>query len=246
MKNNNLFNYKQVMMGASLVLIVGFFSCNNSGSTTSSTDLDSNGTKDNSMSTSTDNASGQGTHMNDGAGVGVNNNSNGSGNIGSNNNGSGATTSTDNSSNNSMSSDTSFMLKAAEISMEEIKLGKLAQQKGTASNVKKLAKMMVAEHTQAIKELTPLAKAKMVTLPVKETSKITDAYKTLNAKSGKEFDKAYSEMMVDGHKDAISLFEKTNSETKDAEIKAMTTAMLPKLKTHLEHAEMCKKESEKM
>ena len=242
MKKNNLLNYKQVLMGASLILLAGFFSCNNSGSTTSSTDLDSGRTKDNSMSTSTDNASGQSDHLKEG----VNNNSNGSGNIGSNNNGSGAVTSSDNSSNNSMSSDTAFMQKAAEINMEEIKLGKLAQQKGTSSTVKELGKMMVAEHTQAMKGLTPLAKAKMVTLPVKETSKITDAYKTLNAKSGKEFDKAFSEMMVDGHKDAISLFEKTNNETKDAEIKAMTTAMLPKLKTHLEHAEMCKKESEKM
>lgn len=229
-------------MGASLILVVGFFSCNNSGSTTTSTDSDSDRTKDNSMSTSTENASGQSNHMNEGA----NNNSNGSGNIGSNNNSSGATIGADNNSNNSVSSDTSFMLKAAEINMEEIKLGKLAQQKGTSAHVKELAKMMVAEHTQAMKKLTPLAKAKMVTLPIKETDKITDAYKTLNAKSGKEFDKAYSEMMVDGHKDAISLFEKTNSNTKDAEIKAMTTAMLPKLKTHLEHAEMCKKECDKM
>ena len=246
MKKNNFFNYKQLMMGASLMLLAGFFSCNNSGSTTSSTDLDSNRTKDNSMSTSTDNASGQSNQMSDGSSAGVNNNSNGSGNIGSNNNGAGATTSSDNSSNNSMSSDTTFILKAAEINMEEIKLGKLAQQKGTSSKVKELGKMMVAEHTQAMKGLTPLAKVKMVTLPVKETSKSTEAYKTLNAKSGKEFDKAYSEMMVDGHKDAISLFEKTNNETRDGEIKAMTTAMLPKLKTHLEHAEMCKKESGKM
>ena len=125
MKKNNLLNYKQVLMGASLILLAGFFSCNNSGSTTSSTDLDSGRTKDNSMSTSTDNASGQSDHLKEG----VNNNSNGSGNIGSNNNSSGAVTSTDNSSNNSMSSDTAFMQKAAEISMEEIKLGKLAQQK---------------------------------------------------------------------------------------------------------------------
>ena len=244
MKKNILLNYKKLMMGASLILMVGFYSCTNSGSTTSSTGSDSDRTKDNTMSTSTDNASVQSNNMNDGAGV--NNNSNGSGNIGSNNNGSGTITSTDNSSNNSMFSDTSFMLKAAEINMEQIKLGKLVLQKGTSTHVKELAKMMVAEHTQAMKGLTPLAKTKMVTLPVKESSNITDAYKTLNAKSGKEFDKAYSEMMVDGHNDAISLFEKTNSETKDAEIKAMTTAMLPKLKTHLKDAEMCKKECEKM
>ena len=53
-----------------------------------------------------------------------------------------------------------IVLLAAEINMEEIKLGKLAQQKGTSSHVKELARMMVTEHTQAMKNLVPLAKAK--------------------------------------------------------------------------------------
>ena len=243
MKKNKILTFRNILMSALLILIVGLFSCTDSGTSTTSSNTDSNRTQDNTM-TGANGANGNtnaqnSNHMNDGSGI-SGSTSDGAGTTGSNNNGS------DNNSNNSISSDTSFMLKAAEINMEEIKLGKLALQKGTSSHVKELAKMMVAEHTQAMKGLTPLAKTKMVTLPVKETSKITDAFKTLNSKSGKEFDKAYSDMMVDGHKDAISLFEKTNNNTKDAEIKAMTTAMLPKLKTHLEHAEMCKKECEKM
>ena len=233
MQKNNFFTFRNVLVFVSLILIVGFFSCTNSGSTTSSTASDSL-TKDNTMGSATDNTNNaQSNHMNDGSTV------NGT------SDGSGTTTSGDNSK-NSISMDTSFMMKAAEINMEEIKLGKLAQQKGTMSHVRELGKMMVAEHTQAMKGLTTLAKTKMVTLPGKESSKIMDAYQTLNAKAGKEFDKAYSEMMVNGHKDAISLFEQTNNNTKDADIKAMTTAMLPKLKTHLEHAEVCKKECEKM
>lgn len=143
-------------------------------------------------------------------------------------------------------SDAAFLRKVAEINMEEIKLGKLAQQKGTMGHVKELGKMMVAEHTLAMKDLSTLAKSKTTSLPTAESEKITDAYNKLKAKTGKNFDKEYSEMMVNGHKEAISIFERTNSDTKDADIKAMTTAMIPKLKNHLEHAEMCKKECDKM
>ncbi len=226
------FNYKfgNVLTSATLMLIVGFFSCTNSGSTTSTSDTDTGRTTGSTMSGTNDNADGQTNNMNNGT-------NDGSGTTGSSNS---------NSSNNSIDEDTTFIMKAAEINMEEIKLGKLAQQKGTSSHVKELARMMVTEHTQAMKNLAPLAKAKAFTLPTRESEKITDDYQKLSSKTGKDFDKAYSDMMVDGHKDAISLFEKTNNNTKDAEIKAMTTAMLPKLRTHLEHSEMCKKECEKM
>ena len=142
--------------------------------------------------------------------------------------------------------DNAFIMKLAEINMEKIKLGKLAQQRSSMGSVKELGKMMVTEHTQAMTKLAALAKTKMVTLPTVETGKLSADYKMLAAKKGKSFDKAYSDMMVNGHKEAIALFEKTNKETKDNDIKAMTGEMIPALKTHLEHAEMCKAECEKM
>ena len=142
--------------------------------------------------------------------------------------------------------DAAFMIKVAEINMEEIKLGKLAQQKGTMPHVKELGKMMVTEHTKAMADLKALAKIKMVNLPAAESVEIIDAYKTLSAKTGKEFDKAYSTMMVTGHEEAIALFETTVMDTKDADVKTMANKTLPALKTHLKHAEMCQKECEKM
>src|SRR6188508_3446780 len=40
-------------------------------------------------------------------------------------------------------SDERFLVKAAEINLEEIRLGQLAEQKGTATEVKELARMLV-------------------------------------------------------------------------------------------------------
>jgi len=78
----------------------------------------------------------------------------------------------------------------------------------------------------------------MVNPAATESEEIMDAYKTLSAKTGKEFDKAYSSMMVKGHQEAIALFETTVMDTKDADVKTMANKTLPGLKTHLKHAEM--------
>lgn len=160
--------------------------------------------------------------------------------------------STDTSSNNNNdaisgnAADADFLMKAAEINLEEIKLGQLAQQKGTISHVKELGKMMVDEHTKAMEELMTLAKTKMVTIPTEPGAKAMDAYNMLKAKPGKDFDKAYSDMMVNGHKDAIALFEKTSASAKDADIKGWASQTLPALRTHLDHSMMCQKECNKM
>ena len=53
-------------------------------------------------------------------------------------------------------------------------------------------------------------------------------------------------MMVDGHKDAISKFEKEVNESSDSDIKSWATSMLPGLKMHLDHSTLCQKECVKM
>lgn len=142
--------------------------------------------------------------------------------------------------------DAQFLVNAAEINVEEISLGQLAQQKASMTHVKEMGKMMVDDHTKAMAALTELAKAKMIAIPTTATENAMDAYKKLNGEPAKDFDKDYSDMMVSGHKDAIAMFEKASVECKDADIKAWATATIPTLKAHLHHALMCQKESGKM
>ena len=139
-----------------------------------------------------------------------------------------------------------FLVKAAEINLEEISLGKLAEEKSTHADVKSLAKMMVTAHTKASEELKGLAAKKNISIPAENTQDIKDAYQKLSDKKDqKDFNKSYVDMMVDGHKNAITLFEKESTESSDADIKAWATSMLPELRKHLDHAiavqEKCKK-----
>lgn len=142
--------------------------------------------------------------------------------------------------------DAEFLVNAAEINMEEISLGQLAQQKGSTNHVKELGKMMEDEHTKSLSNLIALAKTKNISLPTSQTENGKDAYKKLNEKSGNDFGKEYSGMMVNGHKKAIELFEKASTDCTDPEIKAWAASILPALRTHLDQAMICQKQCDKI
>ncbi len=136
--------------------------------------------------------------------------------------------------------DSEFLVNAAEINMNEIALGKLAQTKGTAQSVKDLGKMMEAEHTKALAELKDLAAKKNITLPAAATEDGQETLKKFSEKKASDFDKDYAAEMVDGHKDAIDKFTKASTDATDADVKMWATNMLPSLNTHLQHAEQVK------
>lgn len=135
--------------------------------------------------------------------------------------------------------DAQFMVNAAETNLEEIQLGQLAQKNGMMADVQKLGTSMEAAHLKAMASLKELAAKKMITLPTTITQNGQDAYKKLMDKPGKDFDKAYCDMMVDGHKQAVDKFQSAETDVKDADIKAWAASMLPALRSHLDHAMVC-------
>ena len=147
---------------------------------------------------------------------------------------------------NTMENDAEFLVSAAELNYEEIELGKLAQINGSMPEVKELGKMMEVEHTKALNDLKTLAAKKEITIPATITDKGKSAYDKLKVKSGTDFDKEYCNMMVKGHKDAISKFEKGNSDSKDADIKAWAETTLISLRAHLDYGIACEEKCKKM
>ncbi len=129
-----------------------------------------------------------------------------------------------------------FLLKAAEINLEEISLGKLAQTKSANKDIKELGKMMEMAHTKSLADLTVLAAKKSISIPTVMSANDKAMYDKLEAKSEKDFNKDYADKMVSGHKDAISLFEKQSTDSSDEDIKTWATNMLPSLREHLDQA----------
>ena len=146
---------------------------------------------------------------------------------------------------NKSEKDAQFLVNAAEISLEEIRLGKLAQQNSKMADVKEMGKMMENAHTKSFEDLKALAMKKAITIPTAPTDNVEEAYKKLTDKNTK-FDKEYSDMMVKGHKDAIEKFEKASTDATDEDIKKWAAATLPTLRTHLDYAMICQKKYDKM
>jgi putative membrane protein len=142
--------------------------------------------------------------------------------------------------------DAQFLVNAAEINLEEIELGQLAQQKSKNKLVTDLGKMMQEAHQTSMNDLTALAAKKIITIPNTATENAKEVFKKLDEKSGKEFDNEYCKLMVDGHTKAISIFDNASTESNDADIKAWALATLPTLRQHLDHAISCQKECEKV
>ena len=142
--------------------------------------------------------------------------------------------------------DSDYLVAAAETDLMEIELGKLALKKSTNPKVKELANMMIDQHTKASTATKSLASKKQIALPAALTDKGKEAYDDLDKKTGKDFDEAYANKMVDGHEDAISKIKDASEHAKDAEIRQWAADMLPALNTHLEHSKMLQDQIKKM
>ncbi|MBB5623482.1 putative membrane protein [Pedobacter cryoconitis] len=131
-------------------------------------------------------------------------------------------------------SDAEFATKAAVGGMAEVELGKLALTKATNAQLKEFAKMMVSDHGKANEELMLIAKKKNITLPAAVDEDHQKKMNELDKKSGKDFDKAYAEAMVDGHKKTLKLMQDEAKDGKDADIKAFASKTTPVVQTHLD------------
>jgi len=142
--------------------------------------------------------------------------------------------------------DKQFLMDAAEMHLEQISLGKLAQQKGNSDHVKELGKMMEADHTKSHNELKSLAQSKSISIPGSMTDNSRENYKKLDKETGNDFGKSYSKMMVSNHEDAIDLYEDAANGTDSPEIRNYASKQLTSLRNHLAQAEACKEKCDKM
>lgn len=132
--------------------------------------------------------------------------------------------------------DDDFVENASAKGVAEVAAGKLAQEKGSAADVKGFGDMMVKDHTQANDKLKLIADNKKI--KVSDSAQLMDKAKSmiLELRNSESFDKAYAINQVKAHEATIALFEKEVSSGTDADLKAFATDTLPKLQEHLAQA----------
>lgn len=130
----------------------------------------------------------------------------------------------------------------------DIDNAKLAQQKSKNEDVRQFAQTMINDHNAVIKQATALVQKLGVTPKENAVGRqlqadAVKARKTLRAKSGSAFDKAYVTHEVAYHKAVISAVENLLiPESENTELKSLLQSIVPALNAHLEHAQMLQKQ----
>jgi putative membrane protein len=141
-----------------------------------------------------------------------------------------------NSANTKSSADENFAKKAAQGGMAEVKLGQLAEQKGSSPEVKNFGRRMVQDHSKANNELKDVTSKENIPLPNEMDKSDQATYDRLSKLSGDAFDRAYARDMVKDHSKDVSEFQKEAKNGKDESIKNFAAQTLPALQNHLDQA----------
>jgi predicted outer membrane protein len=131
--------------------------------------------------------------------------------------------------------------------LNEIAIGKLAQQNGTA-RAREYGKTLERDHgdaDQKVKALAGKRNLKLADQPVDmmathEVKKGQRMQGKLAALHGAEFDKALARMMTDDHRKEIVMVKAWRTSSKDAELSSLLDDILPALEQHERTAEQLK------
>ncbi|MBB2202748.1 DUF4142 domain-containing protein [Gluconacetobacter tumulisoli] len=132
--------------------------------------------------------------------------------------------------------DATFVEKASVANTFEIATARLADTRSHNAKVKAFAAQMVSDHSANQDKLGAIATQHGVTLP---TDLSTDEEKTvddLKAETGRKFDRDFLAVQVQGHTDALSLFQAEAQNTTDADLKSYATDTATTVQSHLDMA----------
>ena len=132
--------------------------------------------------------------------------------------------------------DAHFAKEAAQGGMAEVKLGQLAQEKGSNDLVKSFGKRMVDDHSKANDKLKEVASRESITLPSDLSAKDQATYDRLSKLNGAAFDRAYARDMVKDHETDVAAFQKEANGGKTDSLKSFASETLPTLQDHLKQA----------
>ena len=136
--------------------------------------------------------------------------------------------------------DSQVLMKLHHINEEEIEVGQIAQKNGSTRDVKDFGATLVRDHTKADQDVKTLA-SKMNVDPEAKKADATHQEKQqvmqnkidqLKKMRGKDFDRAFAQMMVNGHRQAIEMVKDARGTVQNAELKSLLDRLLPTLQKH--------------
>jgi putative membrane protein len=132
----------------------------------------------------------------------------------------------------SLASDSVFIQRASSVGLLQVKLGQLAEKKGTSPAVVEFGKRMVTDYSKANEELKAAAKAAGFPAPVllRQDQQIFGRFNGMGRSS---FDKNYMAKMVEQHREEVRLFQRESAGGRVQSLKQLASRMLPEMEQRL-------------
>ena len=132
----------------------------------------------------------------------------------------------------SLAADSVFIQTASSGGLLQVKLGKLAEKKGSSPAVVEFGKRMVSDYSKANAELAAAAKQAAFPAPVliRQHQQIFDRFNRMGRST---FDKAYMTEMVTQHGEEVRLFQRESESGRVQLLKQVASKMLPDLQHRL-------------
>jgi putative membrane protein len=131
-----------------------------------------------------------------------------------------------------VASDSIFIQTASSAGLLQVKLGQLAEKKGSSPAVVDFGKRMVADYTKANEVFATAAKQAAFPSPLlmRQHQQIFNRFQSIGRSS---FDKAYMGEMVKQHSEEVRLFQGESKDGRVQLLKELASKMLPDLEQRL-------------
>lgn len=134
-----------------------------------------------------------------------------------------------------------FLSKLHDINQVEIRMGQLGMAKGNSRKVKALADRLFRDHRLSDRETISLADSMSIDLNTAQTATSqmhdqanADRMFQISRLRGQDFDKAFLQMMEEGHRDAVELFLRARNQIPiDSRVRTYASRLIPVLRQHL-------------
>jgi lipid-binding SYLF domain-containing protein/predicted outer membrane protein len=133
--------------------------------------------------------------------------------------------------------DREFVQQAAESGQAEIAAARLALLNAGKDEVRRFARRLIDDHTEADARLRQFAAAGQIRVPNDASAMQQSKLALLRATKAERFDHEFLQVFgVQAHQDAISLFERAQSQGRNEPLKRFAADTLPALRAHLDMA----------
>jgi putative membrane protein len=132
--------------------------------------------------------------------------------------------------------DNDYFRDIAESNMTEIQTSQMAENVSKNTAVLEFAQMMINDHTSAGSAVEACAGSKGAGLPKMLDDEHKELIKTLDGKTGADFDKAYMALQIKAQEMTINVDQAEADNGNDTDVKALAHSLLPTLKAHLSRA----------